>query len=245
MCVCHVYTAEWETAVWRALARFGIALDIGRMSALAEYVSDLVLLFNGTTADDDGASAVHAGYTALVQRIRDGDVAAFEELVLSLSRPLEAYAYRFSGSRDAAKDLIQDVFAHLWEGRATLVVRGSVRGYLYAAVRNRALDIRKRDHAEVARITAVSSFGVPAGMAESSYEADASLYDSEIAARVTAALDALPPRAREVALLRWRSGLGRAEIATVMGITISTVSNQLTLAARVVRALLADLRDGT
>lgn len=211
------------------------------MSALVEYVSDLVLWFEGDASDDGPWTALHAGHADLVRRIREGDASAFETLVLALSRPLEAYACRLSGSRDAAKDLVQDVFAHLWEHRARLTVRGSVRGYLFTAVRNRALDVRKHDRAEGARLAAASVFGAPVGMAESSYASDAPLGDAEIAARVTAALDALPPRAREVALLRWRSGLGRAEIAAVMGITISTVSNQLTLAARVVRGLLADL----
>jgi RNA polymerase sigma-70 factor (ECF subfamily) len=116
-----------------------------------------------------------------------------------------------------------------------------VRGYFYTAVRNRALDVRKREQAERARWTDESS-DVPAGMAHDTPGPEHEMYRQEVAARVNAALDTLAPRAREAALLRWRDGLSRPEIAAIMGVAVPTINNQLTSAARVMRALLADLR---
>jgi RNA polymerase sigma-70 factor (ECF subfamily) len=213
------------------------------MSAAVEYLN--TVLFALATDDDDGGRSTdgwaHLG--RLVPQIKGGDQAAFEALVVATAGSLEAYARRFSRSNDAAEDLVQDVFARLWEQRTTLVIRGNVRGYLYAAVRNRALDVRRRDAADAARLAVVGGDDVPLGMGSGSYAADVDAERREIALRVAAALDTLPARAREAALLRWVDGLSRAEVATVMGIALGTVKNHLLLAATTVRTLLADLRD--
>lgn len=218
--------------------------NIGRMFEGTLALADIAAAFDGWSSADDVASATHE-YAALWARVRRGDESAFKSLVLELGAPLQSYARRFLPLADAAEDIVQDVFAHMWESRATVEVRGTVRGYLYAAVRNRALNERKRAISEDARLAAAGAETV-SGLAERSrwmeHSPDAHLYRQEIMARVTAALATLPPRAREVALLRWRDGLGRGEIAAVMGIAVPTVNNQLTLAAKVVRSLLADLR---
>lgn len=213
------------------------------MSTAVAYLDSLLFAFAAT--DDNGYTGDSAQHhlSSLIARIRANDHSAFEELLDAIVGPLEAYARRFSRSRDTAQDLVQDVFARLWEQRAALTIRGSVRGYLYTAVRNRALDIRRRDAADAVRWTITTADDVPLGMGHGTTTPDADVERKEIAARVSAALDTLPPRAREAALLRWVDGLSRAEVASVMGVAIGTVKNHLTLAATTVRALLADLRD--
>ena len=217
--------------------------NIGRMTGAAQLFTDVAVLFDGWTAADDASSVTHESHAALWARVRQGDEGAFKSLVLELGTPLHSYARRFMPSRDAAEDVVQDVLAHMWEQRTRIEVRGTVRGYLYTAVRNRALNERKRAMAEDARLAVVEADAAREDIGRASVAApDAQLYRDEVAGRVMAALDALPPRTREVALLRWRDGLGRGEIAAVMGTTVPTVSNQLTQAAKVVRNLLADLR---
>jgi RNA polymerase sigma-70 factor (ECF subfamily) len=213
------------------------------MGASAEYLGHVALWFDASGGDDTSPRGASPELIALLARIRAGEHDAFEELLTSVVRPLEAYARRFTGSREEASDLVQDVFAHLWECRATVHVRGSVRAYLYTAVRHRAIDVQRRDSAEALRLTRASDAGHPVGMAQGSYAADADADHREIAARVTEALNGLPPRAREAALLRWADGLSRTEIAAVMGIAIPTVKNHLALAATTIRGLLADLRE--
>jgi len=216
------------------------------MSAAAEYLENVLFAFaafgSDAGGDADASAEAQAHLGRLVARIRANDHSAFEALVVATARPLEAYARRFTRSGDAAQDLVQDVFARVWEQRAALAIRGSVRGYLYAAVRNRALDLRRRDAADEARLT-LAGDDAPLGMGRASATAEQELERREIAARVAAALETLPPRAREAALLRWVDGLSRAEVAGVMGVAVGTVKNHLLLAATTVRTLLADLRD--
>src|SRR5436309_2918717 len=79
-----------------------------------------------------------------VARIRAGDEAAFEAMFRAYYDQLCRYVAAYLGSRDAAEDAVQGVFARLWEDRAHWAV-GEVRHYLYAAVRRRAISqIRRR-----------------------------------------------------------------------------------------------------
>jgi RNA polymerase sigma-70 factor, ECF subfamily len=177
--------------------------------------------------------------TTLAREIRAGNPAAFEDLVLTYAQPLTAFAWRYLRSTDAAADVAQDVFAHVWEHRAQLVIRGSVRAYLFRAARNRALNLLDHERVE-ARWREAAAAGL---LPESQPPMPAShrLEHAEIEAAVHAALDALPPRGREVARLRWIERLSVREIAEVLGIAVPTVSVHLTRTAKRLRALLLDV----
>src|SRR5690242_18031651 len=121
------------------------------MSSDAAYSAEAMWCLDSGTLEERGGVSDAAPYDDLLIRIRADDADAFKALIVSLAQPLERYAFRFSTSGDAAKDVVQDVFAHIWAQRHSLHVRGNFRTYLYAAVRNRALDVRKHRAAETAR----------------------------------------------------------------------------------------------
>ena len=175
----------------------------------------------------------------LVARVREGDERAFEALFRMHYDGLCGFAIRYVRERALAEELVQDLFAALWARRATWEVRGgagSVRAYLFAAVRNRALNLRARRaverdwEADEADVRALHPAPTPA---------DQALEAAELRARVDAALESLPERCRLVMQLRWREQLSYAEIAEVMGISPKGVENQL---ARGLKALRDRLR---
>ena len=112
-------------------------------------------------------------------------------------------------------------------------MHGSVRAYLFAAVRNRALNLRKRqaverDWEEDEAITDVRD------LHQSPEQADEALDRADLRARLDAALDGLPERCRLVMHLRWREQMRHAEIAAVMGISVS-VEIQLSRGLQAIR----------
>lgn len=182
----------------------------------------------------------HADPLALdecVPRIREGDAAAFEQLFRALHEPLLAFATRYTRDPSRAEELIQDVFFVVWQTRAQWEPRGSVRAYLFGAVRNRALNLRRRDTLEQdwaneeAHESSRTLHPTPASV-------DAELEHQELLTRAHAALDALPERCRLAMHLRWREGMSYAEIAEVLGISNKGVENQLARGLRAVRARL-------
>src|SRR5207245_8462743 len=82
-------------------------------------------------------------------RIRAGDVDAFEALYRKYWQPLYSFAFRYVHSKEDAEEVAQEVFFRIWRGRAHWVPLGAVRNYLYLAVRNAARD--RLERAAVAR----------------------------------------------------------------------------------------------
>lgn len=172
-----------------------------------------------------------------VQRIRSGDPAAFEALFRTMHVPLLAFATRYLDDSARAEELIQDLFFALWQGREEWVVTGSVPAYLYAAVRNRALNLRRRDLVEQrwveeeARADAQALQVLPA-------DDGTPLDDADLRTRLTAAMERLPARCALVMQMRWHSGMRHADIAATLGISVKGVEIQLTRGLKALRALL-------
>jgi RNA polymerase sigma-70 factor (ECF subfamily) len=162
----------------------------------------------------------------VVARIRAGDESAFELLFRTHYSALSDFAARYVKDDALAEELVQDLFADLWARRRAWAVRESVRAYMFAAVRNRALNLRKRQAME-------SDWGQEEAVADvralhhTPDPPDAVLEQSELRSRLDAALAALPERCRLVMHLRWREQMPHAEIASVMGISVKGVENQL------------------
>jgi RNA polymerase sigma-70 factor (ECF subfamily) len=171
----------------------------------------------------------------LANRVRLGDVAAFEQLFRSTYPSLCAFAHRYLDESARAEDLVQDLFAELWARRDRWEVRGSVRAYLFSAVRNRALNLRARDRVE--RDWADDESIADVRALHSSPASPAELLDvAETRAAIDAAMESLPERCRLVMLLRWREQLSHAEIAEVLGISTKGVEGQLARGLRAMRA---------
>ncbi len=168
-----------------------------------------------------------------VARVREGDLGAFEALYRAMHAPLLAFGTRYVGDTARAEELVQDLFFDLWRGREAWTVTGSVTAYLYAALRNRALNVRRRDTVETAWAEDASQ--EPALALQSSVPtADVVLESNELVAQLAAAMTRLPERCGLIMQMRWHGGLSYAEIATVLGISPKGVENQL---ARGLKAL--------
>ena len=162
----------------------------------------------------------------IVASLRAGDERALESLFRTHYASLCDFAARYVGDGARAEELVQDLFADLWVRRQSLQVRDSVRAYLFAAVRNRALNVRRRDAME-------SDWGQDEAVAEvrslhsTPQSAEAAVEHADLRSRLDAALASLPERCRLVMHLRWREQMPYAEIASVMGISVKGVENQL------------------
>jgi RNA polymerase sigma-70 factor (ECF subfamily) len=170
-----------------------------------------------------------------VRRIRAGDLSAFEALYRAMHAPLLAFAARYTGDTARAEELLQDLFFELWRSRAEFNVTGGVSAYLYAAVRNRALNLRRRDALEADWAQDEAYEGVRA-LHRAPPVADAQLETAEVISRLGKAFAALPTRCALIMQMRWHGGLSYAEIADTLGISIKGVENQLSRGLKALRA---------
>jgi len=180
---------------------------------------------------------------ALVARIRMGDEHAFAEIFRAYHAGLCSFVYARVGSASVAEELVMDVFRRVWEHRARLVIRSSVRSYLFSAAEHAATSHlrHRRVEATLVRDVEARARSIPAlGTSHPTPEVVAER--AELSSAIARAADELPDRCRAVFLL-WQRQLSYAEIAQALGVSIKTVENQLGRALRVLRARLAPFRE--
>jgi len=161
---------------------------------------------------------------AWADRIRAGDMDAFEALYRTYWQRLYAFAFRYVHSQEDAEEVAQEVFFRIWRGREHWVPAGAVRNYLYLAVRNAARD--RLERAAVARRWRVGRVG-RVGQVATAAEIESDLDAADLVAAVERALAELPPKRSAVCKLRLIDGLSYAQIADRLGIGEKTVETQL------------------
>jgi RNA polymerase sigma-70 factor (ECF subfamily) len=174
----------------------------------------------------------------LSDRVRSGDVAAFEDLFRALHAPLCELADSYVRSQAVAEEIVQDLFFAIWMKRERLPNGDSLRGYLFTATRNRCLHHLR--HSSVVRRWTAWSAAKPevAGVAAPPPLADQVMESEERHAAVRRAIDNLPPRARLAIVLQRDHEMSQAEIAAAMDITIKGVEKLLAAARQKLRPLL-------
>jgi RNA polymerase sigma-70 factor (ECF subfamily) len=163
-----------------------------------------------------------------LRRFRLGDEEAFEEMFFDYYPKLFWFVERHVMSRDAADEIVKDLFVDLWQQRERLAIRSSLKAYLYAAARNRALNFLRMSESRKRHLTVHvledEEWALIPSLTDDPLE---ELEKKELEAEVQKAIEALPGRCKLVLTLRWDDGLRYAEIAEVLGISVKTVENQM------------------
>jgi RNA polymerase sigma-70 factor (ECF subfamily) len=144
-------------------------------------------------------------------------------------RRVFSLVHRFTGSADLAQDLTQDVFIRALERmhqyRGAVPLAAWLRSIALSVTFN-ALKVRKRRW--LRDVDADETLPQPAGATP----------DALLAARLSAALDALPERSRAIVMLHDAEGYTHEEIAETMGIAPGTSRAMLSQARATLRVVL-------
>lgn len=177
----------------------------------------------------------------LLAQMRAGEGNAITLLFERYYDVLCAFAASYVASDAEAEEVVEDVFLRVWETREQLEIRDSVKAYLYAAVRNHALNRVRRGRAEQRWLDDARRSDRAPGMGEGVPAADEALQHAELMREVAAAIDNLPPRCRQVFLLHRQHALTYIEIGAALEISPRTVENLIARALRHLRKGLAHL----
>jgi RNA polymerase sigma-70 factor (ECF subfamily) len=175
----------------------------------------------------------------LMPLVERKDPAAFEIVYDRHGGAAYSLAYRIVGDRLVAEDVTQEAFLSVWRSGARFDrARGSVRTWLLGVVRNRAIDVLRR---EAGRAPTVSIELDTVPEQESRFEpTDAEALRREAGREVRGVLAALPEDQLKVVQLAYFGGLSHTEIAEVLGMPLGTVKGRMRLAMEKLRATLAE-----
>jgi RNA polymerase sigma-70 factor (ECF subfamily) len=173
----------------------------------------------------------------LAQRLRTGSIGAFEQLFRELHAPLCEVVDGYVRSQAIAEEIVQDLMFAVWVKRETIVA-DSLRSYLFAAARNRALHHLRHQSIRHRFAQLAGAIRDVAGVAEAAPLPDADADASERRVALRRAVDQLPPRTRLAIVLQWEHHMSHAEIAIAMGISQKGVEKLLALAKSKLRVSL-------
>jgi len=186
----------------------------------------------------------------LVERVKRGDVRAFEMLVVKYQRRVERLIGRMVRDVDLVQDIAQESFIRAY--RALPQFRGDSAFYtwLYRIAVNtakKALMDMKRDPLVLESSRSQGEDGEETSRAENELTTgetpEALLASKEIATAVNAAIEALSEDLRQAITLREIEGLSYEEIAEMMNCPIGTVRSRIFRAREAIATRLRPLLD--
>lgn len=181
----------------------------------------------------------------LIQRAKNGDHAAFEQLVLTHQDRVFTLAFHLLGNREDAADLAQEAFLKAWRSLAGFHAESSFATWMHRLTTNLCLDhLRKQARRQNISVAASlddeeNPFPEPA---DSSQDPHAQLERKERKRALTQALQALPEHYRSLLLMREVSGMSYQEIADALELDLGTVKSRIARARERLRKIL--VQDG-
>ena len=169
--------------------------------------------------------------------LQQGDEQALDELIRRKAAPLLQTVTRITRDREEARDIVQVVFARVWEKRHSFDRRWSPNTWIFRIAVNLAIDqVRRRqtrEHALRPLGSHLRSLGEPGSRSLVDLEA------REVAEILEDLSSELTEKQRLVFLLAGVERLGSQEVGKILGCKASTVRNHLFTARRHLRQALA------
>jgi RNA polymerase sigma-70 factor (ECF subfamily) len=141
---------------------------------------------------------------------------------------LNQFAFSIIRVKEAATEVVDDVFIRLWKQKEKATTIANIRVYLYVAVKNSALNYLSSkanrqitepfNHLDIA----LSRDQLP----------DQKMISAELQKRITSAIEALPPRCKMIFKLVREDGLRYKDVAEILNLTVNTVDAQMVIAVK-------------
>jgi RNA polymerase sigma-70 factor (ECF subfamily) len=164
----------------------------------------------------------------LMGRIRDGDFAAFEELIEIHQRSVIGTVAKMLGNPSEAEDIAQQVFIRVWKSAARYEPQAKFTTWLFTITRNLVFnEVRRRQRKPTVSMQEreETTHRVVEDVQGSS--PDEELLRSEMEAAIDRAIDALPEKQRLAVVLRRYEEMPYEEIGVVLSMSVPAVKSLL------------------
>jgi RNA polymerase sigma-70 factor, ECF subfamily len=162
----------------------------------------------------------------------------YNALFNELYTPLCRFSMKFVADKNAAEDIVQDLFLYLWENWSRLSGISSLKSYAYTAVRNRSLSYLQKQFAHAENQGPIKN---EEKVVDSMVQSPQDLMEfRELEEILEGALQSLPVKCRTIFTMKRFGELTHKEVAEKLNISEKTVEAQITIAIRKLRAFISD-----
>ncbi|MFH1719203.1 MAG: sigma-70 family RNA polymerase sigma factor [Planctomycetota bacterium] len=161
----------------------------------------------------------------LIESANKGDADAFEALYRRYCDWVYRLAWRFTGNREDALDVLQETFAYLLGKFPGFELTAAMTTFLYPAVKNLSLATRNKNGRFSSDTDVLNELAATAPQESEGSRAE-----------LAGVFAALPDDQREVVLMRFVDSMSLHEIAVALDIPLGTVKSRLHNAMNMLRA---------
>lgn len=170
---------------------------------------------------------------AIIARVIEGDLGAFQPIVARYERKLLSYLTRLIGNRDEADDIVQDVFVKAYQHLGSFDRTRKFSSWIYRIAHNEGANwLRKKSRRPMIAWGDIMTAGAEGNIADDAETAEEAWIRKELRDDVGRALKMLRVSDREILALRFSHDKSYREIADIIGIPMNTVATRLNRAKK-------------
>ncbi|MFY9610352.1 MAG: sigma-70 family RNA polymerase sigma factor [Blastocatellia bacterium] len=185
----------------------------------------------GLRLSETPGRAADSTLAATLERAKQGDTRAFEEIIDRYQRKVMTTSWRMLGNQEDARDAAQEVFLRAYRYLGGFKLDQDFSGWLYRIIVNVCRDhARKRgSRQQFASFEEERDAGAFQSLA-SSDDVEGNAIRSQQRALIAEALETLSTRERAALVLRDLEGLSTEQVARILGSSQTTVRSQISSA---------------
>ncbi|HOW39645.1 MAG TPA: RNA polymerase sigma-70 factor [Bacteroidales bacterium] len=165
----------------------------------------------------------------LVDKIRSGDIAAFETIFNKFYIYLCLLSEHLVRNQHDAEEIVSDVFMKVWNIREKFEITTSLKAYLIRAVYNASLNHIESNKFRKKLTQSISDSDYEILVWDDNYPLG-QLFEKEILEVLDQGINSLPDGCRQIFLLSRNENMKYSDIAQKQGISVNTVKTQMKIA---------------
>jgi len=166
------------------------------------------------------------------ESLKKGDLDVFDKLYEEYYEKLCLYAFQYTSNKALIEDIVQEVFIQLWTSRKKIVIRTSLKSYLYKVVYNKLMDSYRIDKRKDKML--LSYYNTALTTIIDTIEDNDDLKKARLK-NLDACIAELPDRCRKVFISKKISGLKYKQVSKELNISVKTVEGHVTRAFKLIR----------
>ncbi len=160
----------------------------------------------------------------LIERLRQGQRPAFDELFESYKNKGLSVAYRFTGNLEDAKDALQEAFIKVYLNIGSFKSQAKFSTWFYRIVVNCSLDLLRKKKAMGKIVKSdTDSQGNNIDAADNKYNPKKMVLNKELGENLELYIEELPKNQKACFVLKHQNGFNNDEVAGIVGCSAATV----------------------